>query len=54
MEYKRACRSAPNAFRIRLFHIGKKETVCGNMSQTVHDAIRLNKPDGFINLLIYI
>jgi hypothetical protein len=53
MEYKPACRPAP-AFRIRLLHIGKKETVCGNLSQTLHDAIRRNKPDGFINLLIYI
>src|SRR5512139_3417920 len=53
MEYKRACRLAP-ALRIRLLHIGKKETVCGNMSHTVHDATRPNKPNEISNLLIYI
>lgn len=52
MEFKRTCRPAPNAFRVRLLHI--EETMCGNMSQTVHDAIRLHKPDGSVNLLIYI
>jgi hypothetical protein len=51
VEHERASRPARSAFRIRLIHVGKKETVCGNLSQTVHDAIRPDKPDVFFNLL---